>query len=148
MSLDTFTVMSLNVNGMHSYGHYASIFSRYLYASSPTFPRPDVVFFQETHCTKEIEHQMLSASNYDMCFANKTARSGRLITGFNRSLNYNVTGFQASEVGNSQFLFVHCTIEYKEYVLVNVYVHADDNFKTVIAALTGKLNELDQVDVI
>ena len=67
--------MSLNVHGLRNYSKSSKLFSRFLFRDT-SFPKPDVVFFQETHCTDDFEHTLLVCTNLDLCFANKTFKVG------------------------------------------------------------------------
>ena len=132
------------MNGLRNYKKASDIFNRFLYGCQ----NPDIVFFQETHCTSDLEKDLLVASNYDMCFANKDADSGGLITAFNRNLDYNVSSFEAFQAERSQMLLINCTILEKPYVLVNVYLHPKDGVGPVLSSFAKTLQKIPEVDVI
>ena len=141
---DSFLFMSLNVNGLHNYKKATDIFNRFLYGSQ----NPDIVFFQETHCTAEMEKELLVALNYDMYFANKDADSGGLISAFNRNLDYTVSSFEAFQARRSQMLLINCTILEKQYALVNIYLHPKDGVGPILSSFVKTLQKIPEVDVI
>ena len=130
--------MSLNVNGMHNYEKCTRLFTKYVYKDS-LYPKPDVICLQETHITTEMEKQVLTIANLDLCFANFKSSSGGLITGFHRSLDYSVFKYEALTEGKSHVLVVDCIIKGEQCVILNCYFNWEDNVAKICGLLVETL---------
>ena len=132
--------LSLNVNGLRDYNKCSKLLSKYLY---PLCDRdrlkPDVVCFQETHVTSDLEICLLVESNYNLEFAHNTSHNGGLITGFNRNLDYRILSKTSQLFRQSQILIIHCIIQELELVIANCYLHPSDNVGAVTSFFAGEL---------
>ena len=144
---NSFTVLSLNVNGFSDYARRKKLISKYLYQCH-TSPLPDVICLQETHTVSHNEKRILVDTNFDLCFAHRETVKGGLITGFHRNLDYVVSNHAAFAVQGSQMLVVECSILKKEYVIVNCYVNPRDHFQDVLSFMLEALVPYLDSDVI
>ena len=120
---NSFRLMSLNVNGLHTDDRCRKIISHYIYPLNSN-NKPDIFCLQECGTKEEDECFMLQEFQYDLCFAHspQLARKG-LITGFRRDLDYVMHGYTNVVHSKSQALITHCRIQDFDYVIVNFYCH-------------------------
>lgn len=139
--------MSLNTHGLRGYERCKQLISKYLYASTVS-PNPDVICFQETHITQELELELLRDTNFDLCFVNSTERSGGLIIGFRRNLNYVLKAQQSFAFLTSAVLVAHCNIYGKPYIVCNCYFNPRDNFNALVSEFSNIVSKFGNNNVI
>ena len=126
--------MSLNVNGMCNYEKCHCFFTKYVYKDS-LYPKSDIICLQETHITSEMEKQILTIANLDLCFANFNSDASGLITGFRQSLDYSVFNYKAFTEGKSHVLIVDCIIKGEQCVILNCYFNPADKVAKICGLL-------------
>ena len=138
--------MSLNVNGIKGYEKRMKMVNHFLYPANKD-KTPQVICLQETHISPGMEKDCLQSFNYDLCFGYPIGdRSGGLITGFDRRLNYGMNEHTYVRKFSSELLATHCTIEEKEYVIANVYIHPHETVQAVGEIIKLFKDSVDQFE--
>ena len=128
-------ILSVNAQGLRGYEKRSKFASHFLYPNNVA-KKPQVVCIQESHATPEMEQEFLQSFQYDLCFGSSgNNRAGGLITGFQRNLDYGVTEHTYVHKHRSEALIIYCTIDKKEFVIANVYMHPDELYEEVIESL-------------
>ena len=81
-------VVSNNINGIRDPEKRSKVASRLLYMKNHT--PPDIVCLQETHCTADMEQQVLNQFQYEAAFAHGTSQLGGLATLIKCTMSYAV----------------------------------------------------------
>ena len=119
------TLLCLNTNGLHQTHKRSQIVSHFLYPPPPS-SGPEIVCFQETHCSQDLEQVFLQSFQYDCTFANKQSQVGGLITAFRWDLDYTVHDYislgDPHNPEEPKALLVHCSVRGIEMVIANVYI--------------------------
>ena len=108
--------MSLNVHGLGNRQKRLSIINHFLYPTTG-HPPPDIIFFQETHSSLEMESlwkQDFKCRN--IYFSHDKPNAGGLLTIIKSHVPFKLKNVVRSE----SFLLIHCTIDGEDYVLVNL----------------------------